>query len=208
MGENCPYEAKGPVLFPRHAVGGRNLPPQGATVKGPWWAVPGVVAIIGTLAIVSAAQGSLSTAKVTLPGSVQVPAAGAAARSTSAPPSSTVAGEGKVVAPSRPVVSQTDHPTSESANSGSGSGSGSGAQSGPTPGTDPSIANPDPQPQSGSGATSSPESGAGSARPGTGSSDPSGDNPSTTGPITTTSTTATSTTTTTKPPTRPEPGDQ
>jgi hypothetical protein len=201
MRENCRYEAKGPVLFPKRAVVGRSVRPHGNPVKGPWWAVPGVVAIIGTLAIVSAAQGSLSTAKVTLPGAVQVPTAGAAARSRSTLPSSTGAEDGKVVAPSRPVVSQTDSPTSDSSNSGSGT------QTGPTSGSDQSTANPTPQSQSGSGATASPESGASSTSPGTGSSDPSGEDPSTTGPITTTPTPTTSTTTT-KPPTRPEPGDQ
>lgn len=185
MRENRPHESNGPVLSRGQALVRRNLLPEGTLVKGPWWAVPGVVAIIGTLAIVSAAQGSLTSAKVTLPGSVQVAGAGAATRAASLPPSSTITGDEKVVAASRSVVIETESSTSRP---GMQSESGSGSDS--------STSNPVPKSGGGSGVTSSPESGADPTSPSSGSSDSSSDRPSTTEPITTTPTTTTTTSTT------------
>jgi len=98
-------------------------------LKVPWWALPGVGAILFTLGIVSAAQGSLTLAKVSLPHEVQLSANGAQRpASVSLPPS--IAQRETVVTPSRPVLTQDEPPGSFGSRSGAaGSTSASGAAS-------------------------------------------------------------------------------
>ncbi len=82
-------------------------------MRVPLWAIPGLAAIVLTTASVSAAEGTFSSSTVALPREVQlsVPASGAAVPGS--PPTTTTLlpdGSGpvdQVVAPSRPVISQT-----------------------------------------------------------------------------------------------------
>ncbi len=101
-------------------------------MKGPWWALPGVAAIVGTLTIVSAAQGSLTAAKVTLPREVQVVASGAHHPVQSSPPTTEPAGE-QVVTPSHPVISEPGTTASGTrVSAGSGDGSSATVVTGPS----------------------------------------------------------------------------
>jgi len=76
-------------------------------MKGRFWALPGVAAMLGALALATTAEGVLSAREATLPRPVQL----ALPRSSPDPPaadmpSSDPTGGASVVAPSRPVVAQ------------------------------------------------------------------------------------------------------
>lgn len=77
-------------------------------LRSRWWPIPGMVAILGALAVVAATQGWLRATPVQLPRAVQVGVRGDAG----APPTSSAVGAAKVpyavVFPSRPVI--TDPP--------------------------------------------------------------------------------------------------
>ncbi len=168
-------------------------------MKGPWWALPGIAAIVGTLTIVTAAQGSLTSSRVPLPREVQVVAAGATHQPTT---STTTAGRGpgtQVVPPSRPVVTEQGDAGGATGGNATGGGEGSGAAA---TGTTTGATAPDQtDPLSGTGTSST--GGTSSAPP---TEDPSV-TPTTVGaaPPASTTTTAVSTTTTTRP--RGERGD-
>jgi hypothetical protein len=79
-------------------------------MKVPWWAIPGVAAIVLTTALVSAAEGSLGSPRVALPREVQLSAPAAENRTVPISPTSlptVTAPSGNVVTPSRPVITQT-----------------------------------------------------------------------------------------------------
>src|SRR5664279_479431 len=122
MGEDG-YREFSSSVFPQCCPGFQEDLPM----RTPWWALPGVAAILFTLAIVSAAQGSLSSAGVALPHEVQLSTGGSPSTSTSAPPAAAPE-VGTVVAPSRPVVTQSGD---------TGSGVTSSAPSSPVPTTEP-----------------------------------------------------------------------
>lgn len=122
MGEDG-YREFPSSVFPQGCPGFQEDLPM----RIPWWALPGVAAILFTLAIVSAAQGSLSSAGVALPHEVQLSTGGSPSTTTSAPPAAAPE-VGTVVAPSRPVVTQSGD---------TGSGVTSSAPSSPVPTTEP-----------------------------------------------------------------------
>jgi len=76
-------------------------------VRFPWWTLPGVGAMVGTLVVVGAAQGALSAAHVALPREVQVAGARPQPYAGPAPTSTTTPAGDRVIAPSRPVVSES-----------------------------------------------------------------------------------------------------
>lgn len=157
MGENRGHGSLEGLLGRPEGTDGTALGTEGFPMKGPWWALPGVAAIIGTLTIVSAAQGSLTTARIPMPGAVQVATPGMVHRLTPPPPQTTEPTDGQVVAPSRPVVTQTgdsgsntavtsrsvQDPTAGSAPSSdqnsTAQGNSSGGQASSDPGSGPAI---------------------------------------------------------------------
>ncbi len=75
-------------------------------MRAPWWALPGVGALLFTLAIMTAAQGSLTAARVALPHEIEL-SGGATPTTTTATPVPTPSGAGTVVGAARPVVTAT-----------------------------------------------------------------------------------------------------
>ncbi len=92
---------------------GRPPPRRHATMKSPWWAIPGIAAIVLTLASVSAAETSLNSARVPLPREVQLlcrikaPSRSVDDRRDPDPAAEHQRSTQPVVAPSRPVITQT-----------------------------------------------------------------------------------------------------
>ena len=191
MRDNLSHEPTRPVRSQGQAPVGWNPPREKIQMRSRWWVVPGV-AIISTMATVSAAQASMNVGNVTLPGSVQVAAPTAAKSATRPPPSRTPIGDEEVVPTSRTVVIESDAPTADT------STTRPTTQSQSNSGSTSSTLNPVPPSRSGSGAAPSPESGDNPTSPWAGSSESSSDGP--------TSTRASASTTTTSSPTRPTTG--
>ncbi len=111
-------------------------------MKVPWWALPGVAAIVFTLASVSATESSLNSSRVSLPREVQLstgphtghhPVSGAPVTPT--PSSIPGPPPDRVVAPSRPVVTQSPSSRETTATGAPGSTKGSAADP-TTPGSE------------------------------------------------------------------------
>jgi hypothetical protein len=89
------------------------------TTKGRFWALPGVAAMLGALALASTAEG-LSARETTLPRSIQLALPGSPRPPAAGLGRSDPVGESQVVPPSRPVVAQLSPPNPSTATTAPG----------------------------------------------------------------------------------------
>ena len=89
-----------PAVRPGEVVAGQHR--GHLSMKVPWWALPGVAAIVFTLASVSAAESSLNSGRVSLPREVQL---------STGPPRGPPPGERRARNPDPVVDPGPPHPT-------------------------------------------------------------------------------------------------